>query len=316
MQRSSHDAETADAQLWREVESIEAKLRNTREGNRVRDVLRQLRDSHLELQLQNRALNAGWEAMEQARDHYVTLYELAPIGYLLLDRCAVVRDLNPCAAQMLAQPHATLLDRPLMPRLAPGSSAAFLAHLGDALNDPVERTVELQLRARHGQSTWISLESVRVQHGTQTLCRSIMTDITERRRLEERLFNGRRCLRRVVDAVPALFMHLDQTLYCHGVNMVCRDWFDIAPQDLVGQHLAAVFDADTLAALAAQIPRALAGEEPAFEGVVRHHRMGCQPTRFTLVPEIATESQANTCFLIGRAGQAEPLAGDAAAMKS
>jgi len=64
-------------------------------------LLRELRVHQIELGLQNEALRQAQLALEQSRDRYLDLYELAPVGYLTVDCSGVVIDANITAATLL-----------------------------------------------------------------------------------------------------------------------------------------------------------------------------------------------------------------------
>jgi two-component system, cell cycle sensor histidine kinase and response regulator CckA len=77
-------------------------------------VLEELQSSQEELRHQNQALIAAQQSIEQERQRYRTLYELAPDGYLVTDRQGKICQANQAAARLFSMPQEYLIDKPLV----------------------------------------------------------------------------------------------------------------------------------------------------------------------------------------------------------
>jgi len=83
-------------------------------------------------------------------------------------------------------------------------------------------------------------------------------------------------LRRVTDAVPMLISYVDRDHIYRFANAAYRDWFDIDPQSMVGQHVESMIGKQAYADRKASIDRGLSGETfsaettmPRADGTVR-----------------------------------------------
>ncbi|MEH3159674.1 MAG: PAS domain-containing protein [Sphingomonas taxi] len=77
-------------------------------------------------------------------------------------------------------------------------------------------------------------------------------------------------LRTITDALPVLISYVDRDLIYRFANSYYRDWFGIAPEDVVGRHLRDVVGETTFAERLPLIERVLAGERIESEGRIAH----------------------------------------------
>lgn len=65
----------------------------------------------VELEMQNEELRRAHAAMEEARDHYLDLYEFAPVGYITIHRNGMISEINLTGAAMLGVDRAKLINQ-------------------------------------------------------------------------------------------------------------------------------------------------------------------------------------------------------------
>ena len=75
-------------------------------------LLHELLVHKVELEMQNEELRRAYTAMEEARDRYVGLYDLAPVGYFTLDRECLIGEVNLTGAALLGVDRHQLVNRP------------------------------------------------------------------------------------------------------------------------------------------------------------------------------------------------------------
>ena len=64
----------------------------------------------VELELQNEELRLAYAATEEMRNHYLDLYDFAPVGYLTIDSKGLIAEINLTGADLLSQDRKSLLD--------------------------------------------------------------------------------------------------------------------------------------------------------------------------------------------------------------
>lgn len=154
----------------------------------ARALLHDLRVHRIELELQNDELRSSQEQLERARARYFELYDLAPIGYLTIAEDGVVLEANLTAAGMLGVPRSAILKQPLTRFVLPADQDVYFLHRRELFARGVPRGCEVRLLDASGGSFWARLEARLAQGDDHTrTCRTVLIDISERKRAEEAL---------------------------------------------------------------------------------------------------------------------------------
>jgi PAS domain S-box-containing protein len=100
-----------------------------------------------DLEAQNRKLSAAYGELEQSRDRYKALFELAPVGYFVLGNDGRVQDLNLTGAAILWSDAAALVGRPFAELVDETDAKRFRDYLFDLLSNNRRRVGDFQLRS-------------------------------------------------------------------------------------------------------------------------------------------------------------------------
>ena len=76
----------------------------------LKKLLHQLQVHQIELEMQNEELQLAYEAEEEALKKHTIIYDLAPIGFFIIDEESSIIGLNFTAAEMLEERRFTLLN--------------------------------------------------------------------------------------------------------------------------------------------------------------------------------------------------------------
>lgn len=103
--------------------------------------------------------------------------------------------------------------------------------------DGMVREFEYQVRARDGTVLWLSdsAGAVRNEAGEIIRYEGVVRDITDQKRAEEAVSEGRRLLQQVIDTVPAVINVKDRELRYVLMNRYMAGIFGIEPQDAIGR---------------------------------------------------------------------------------
>ncbi len=148
----------------------------------------ELQVHQIELEMQNQALRHAHLELEESRDHFVDLYEFAPVGYLTLTRAGQIAAINLTACTLLLDERAKLLNRRFSRMVAATVRDRWEAHFTRAMREGGRHTLETQLTRRDGSTFHACLESATTGPGDATASLRIsVTDITVRKAAEEEL---------------------------------------------------------------------------------------------------------------------------------
>ena len=152
----------------------------------VEKLIHELQVHQIELAMQNEELKRAHEVIEGSRARYADLYDLAPVGYLTLDRAGYIREINLTGTAILGTERGRLRNGLFSSYVAAQYKPVFRHHCQTVLAGDSRHTCELQLIRKDGTVFYGQLESiaVRAPEGGELQCRSILSDITQRKELE------------------------------------------------------------------------------------------------------------------------------------
>ena len=150
-------------------------------------VLHELEIHQVELEMQNEELRSTQLALADHRDRYFRLYDLAPVGYLTLDRAGRIAEANLAAAALLGVDRAELQGRYFASFFEEAQADILHVHLQDTLASQAKHACDLLLNdggANSGGATAIRMESVAFvePNSHATWCQSALIDQSVRAR--------------------------------------------------------------------------------------------------------------------------------------
>ncbi len=119
----------------------------------LQKTIHELEVHRAELEMQNEELRRGQVELERARQHLALLYDVAPVGYLTVDRAGVIHEANLTAARLLGRPRERLTGQELFRFVASESQDALHFFSRRLAAGDGNGSVELQFR-RSDRSTF------------------------------------------------------------------------------------------------------------------------------------------------------------------
>jgi PAS domain S-box-containing protein len=155
----------------------------------VQRLVHELRVHQIELEMQNDELRLAQLALEQARDKYLDLYDYAPVAYFTLDKDGLISDTNLTAVRLLGMEMKSLLQKPFSRLVSGDDQDLYYFHYQQVLETRNRQTCEIKLVKKSGEQFHARLDSIADQddNGDLSQFRIIVTDVTERKHLEEDL---------------------------------------------------------------------------------------------------------------------------------
>ena len=145
----------------------------------------ELQVRQIELEMQNEELRKAQDdrlKMENRLGRYSDLYDLAPVGYLLLDQVGIIREINIIGARFLGGIRSSTLNKRLDQFISNETRPLFHDFLGELFTTGTQQTCELVF-LKEGDSQVIAQIEATVSDSREE-CRVVIVDITELRRAE------------------------------------------------------------------------------------------------------------------------------------
>lgn len=174
-----------------------------------------------------------------AEESYRKLFESSVDGIYVTTPSGDLLDANPALARMMG--YATpkdliegIKDVATNVYLHPEARAQY-QHLMQ--RDGMVREFEYQVQARDGSILWLSdsASAVRNDAGEVTRYEGVVRDITDQKRAEDAIAEGRRLLQQVIDTVPAVINVKDKDLRYVLMNRYMAGIFGIEPHEALGR---------------------------------------------------------------------------------
>ncbi len=155
----------------------------------VQRLIHELQVHQIELEMQNEELRRAQVALEESRDRYEELYDYAPVGYLTLDKNALILEANLSGADLLGMERGRLMNKPLTSFVHKETQDTFYFHSNLVLQTGTRHICEIKLVKPDGGWFHAQLESIGIpdSDGELSRLRTAISDITARKLAEEAL---------------------------------------------------------------------------------------------------------------------------------
>jgi PAS domain S-box-containing protein len=173
----------AEKDLKKRIEKIQKESKGD-----FKKVIHELHVHQIELEMQNEELRQAQRELETSRNKYSDLYDLAPVGYFAFDKKGVIVEANLTGCQMLGVKRAALIKKPFNSFVDKGSQDKFYLHRGAITRSAAKESCEITLVRKDKTTLDVLLESIPAASAENdlALCRTAITDITERKKTERR----------------------------------------------------------------------------------------------------------------------------------
>ncbi len=190
--QSKPEEKRVSEQLLRD--SAEDKLRGSSDtSSKMKEkspekLLHELQVHQIELEMQNEELCRAQFDLLESRQRFADLYDFAPVGYFTFSHESLIKEVNLTGATFLGVARQKLINKRFRPFIAPSDLDTWDQHFVSVLWEGGKQSRDLTLNRQDGSIFFAGLESIRVEVSWRRFeVHTIVTDITERRQMEEAL---------------------------------------------------------------------------------------------------------------------------------
>jgi two-component system cell cycle sensor histidine kinase/response regulator CckA len=149
--------------------------------------LAKLHLAQVEMAMQNEQLCRTQADLEAALRRYVDFYDCAPVAYLTLDERSQILEANLTAATMLGVARCDLLQRPVTHYIVREDRSVYFRHCQKLFETQEPQHYELRMVRKDGGLFWAGIATIGPDSSKAQLYRATISDITERKQMEEEL---------------------------------------------------------------------------------------------------------------------------------
>jgi len=242
-------------------------------GRSDKELLHELQVYQIELEMQNEELRRMQVALEESRDRYADLYELAPVGYLTLNDTGLIAEINLTGTALLGEERQRLVQRRFAGFVAADDNDRWHRFFLSVLQHDDRQSCELDMQRGDGRSFSALLDCIRTEKvGEARRVRIILNDITKRKQAEDALKKSSGEIADLYNHAPCGYHSIDKDGIIRQINDTELKWLGYTRDEVVGEMKVA----DLLTSISLKI---FWGDFPRFmmHGICPGHGTGNDP---------------------------------------
>ena len=150
----------------------------------VKRLFHELQIHQVELEMQNKVLHLTKLDLEATRDSYFNLYELAPVGYLTINKSGLIQKANLTAVTMLGVERDALINKPIQKFIFWDDVDSYYLQSRSAVEASEDFKLELRFVPPDDSPFWVNLQATLQNDDEIWLA---FSDIGDRKQLEQSL---------------------------------------------------------------------------------------------------------------------------------
>lgn len=157
-------------------------------ADEINKLIHELKVHQIELEMQNEELRKAQNLLETSREKYFDLYDLAPVGYLTLDKYGIILEANLTASNMLEMPRSDLVNQSFSRFIYKEDQPIYFEHNSKLLTSNTLQSYELRITGKNGNTSWVLVDLNKLHsENTSQLCRVIISNIDEAKLAREKI---------------------------------------------------------------------------------------------------------------------------------
>jgi PAS domain S-box-containing protein len=199
------------------------------------DLIHELRVHQIELDMQNEELREVQIELEDSRRKYFELYNLAPVGYLTLDKNGIILEVNLAGASILGVEKSKLINSAFINYVESGSRHILHHNLKKALDNGEKQKFEIKLL--NDDKSIVLNETIAINdvNGNLKEFRTVLTDITEQKITQDALIESQLRLSELIDFLPDATMAINVKGEIIAWNKAIVDMTGFTSEDMLGK---------------------------------------------------------------------------------
>ncbi len=229
----------------------------------LQSLVHELRVQQIELEMQNDELRRVQRELEESRDKYSDLYNLAPVGHITLTEKGIMLDVTPPAATLMGKERSHLIRQPLTRFIIREDQDIYYHHNKRLFETREYQECELRMLKGDGTQFWAQVKSLVTKGNEGGLAsRTAIIDITRLKQAEESLKDSAEQFRNLADSIPNLAFWANGDGYITWYNRRWYEYTGTTPEQMAGWGWQSVHDPEVLPKVMERWKASIATGEP------------------------------------------------------
>ena len=209
-----------------------------------KSLVHELEVHQVELEMQNEELREAQHRLEEVRDQYTDLFDFAPIGYLVLNEKALIKNSNLTACVLLGIERSYIIGKPFSAYITNGESRTLFLNLQKAFETGVLPSFEIEMKHKSKGNFTALLQGIitKDQKSNNLVCRVSLIDITELKHAEilkqqhKSLQREKEKIQEYLNLAPVVFLLIDSNYKVQMINKKGCDLLGYNSPEILGKH--------------------------------------------------------------------------------
>ncbi|MEI7883843.1 MAG: PAS domain S-box protein [Clostridia bacterium] len=190
----------------------------------IEHTFQELQIYRIELEMQNEELRKTQAELDKVRARYFDLYELAPVGYMIISEKSMILAANLKATSLFGLARSKLLKQPLSRFILPEDQDIYYHFRKELCEGQEPGECDLRLLKKDGTSCWVNLAGTATKIDGELTCRLVLSDINKRKQAEAELVESEERFQLLFNKAPLGYQSLDFDGCFLDVN---HEWLDM-----------------------------------------------------------------------------------------
>ena len=219
-------------------------------------LIHELQVHQIQLEMQNEELVRAREEAEKLHEKFVDLYDFAPVGYFTLDPEGTILEVNLTGCQLIGYDRSMITGRRFQAFMYPASIPGFNSFCRNLIECDGKQFCEVELLRDTQQRFYAHVEGSEIKNGRENarLLRMTISDITERKKIEEALHKERDFAESIIRTAQVIIIILDRNGHIVFINPYMeeisgytmdevkgKDWFETFVEDQMQEKVRSLF---------------------------------------------------------------------------
>jgi PAS domain S-box-containing protein len=179
-------------------------------GKDINVLFQELQVHQIELEMQNDELRIINEEMMYQQLKFEGIYNLAPVGYFIMDNTGIIKEVNNAGISLLDSTKSVIISRSLQAYIAPGYEDYYYLFISQMQRSNNRQSCQLQLISKTGRNFFAQVVGIAINnYAGHRQCYVAIIDITERIEAESSLAQTKERLELALEASATGTWELD-----------------------------------------------------------------------------------------------------------